>query len=69
MIKTYENLKESGINARIILQIHDEIILESSIEDKDRAIEILKESMESSAKIAVPLLVEIDTGESMYESK
>lgn len=69
MIKTYENLKESGINARIILQIHDEIILESSIEDKDRAIEILKKSMESSAKIAVPLLVEIDTGESMYESK
>lgn len=69
MIKTEENLKKAGLDAKIILQIHDEIILESSIEDKDKAMEILKDSMESAAKLQVPLLVEIDTGESMYESK
>lgn len=69
MIKTEENLKKAGLDAKIILQIHDEIILESSIEDKDEAMEILKDSMESAAKLQVPLLVEIDTGESMYESK
>lgn len=69
MIKTAENLEEAGIDAKIILQIHDEIILESSIEDKEKAIEILRESMESAASLQVPLLVEIDTGESMYESK
>ena len=69
MIKTYENLKEAGLDARIILQIHDEIILESSLDDKDRAIEILRDSMEAAAKLAVPLIVDIDTGESMYESK
>lgn len=69
MIKTEENLKKVGLDAKIILQIHDEIILESSIEDKDEAMEILKDSMESAAKLQVPLLVEIDTGESMYESK
>ena len=69
MIKTYENLKEAGLDARIILQIHDEIILESSIDDKDQAIEILRKSMEEAAKLPVPLLVDIDTGESMYESK
>lgn len=69
MIKTEENLKKAGLDAKIILQIHDEIILESSIEDKDESMEILKDSMESAAKLQVPLLVEIDTGESMYESK
>ena len=69
MIKTDESLKEAGIDAKIILQIHDEIILETSIEDKEKAMEILKESMESAASLAVPLLVELDTGESMYESK
>ena len=69
MINTEENLKKAGLDAKIILQIHDEIILESSIEDKDEAVDILRESMESAAKLQVPLLVEIDTGESMYESK
>ena len=69
MIKTDENLKKAGLDAQIILQIHDEIILESSIEDKEKAIEILRQSMESAASLKVPLLVEINTGESMYESK
>lgn len=69
MIKTDENLKKANLDAQIILQIHDEIILESSIEDKEKAMEILRESMESAANLKVPLLVEIDTGESMYESK
>ena len=69
MIKTDENLKKADLDAQIILQIHDEIILESSIEDKQKAIEILRQSMESAASLKVPLLVEIDTGESMYESK
>ncbi|MFO3715980.1 DNA polymerase I [Anaerococcus cruorum] len=69
MIKTEENLKNAGLDAKIILQIHDEIILESSIEDKDKAMEILRDSMQSAAKLQVPLLVDIDTGESMYESK
>ncbi|WP_273360398.1 DNA polymerase I [Anaerococcus octavius] len=69
MIRTDENLKKAGLDAKIILQIHDEIILESSLKDKDKAMEILKDSMQSAAKLKVPLLVEIDTGESMYESK
>ena len=69
MIETYKNLKKEKIDAKIILQIHDEIILEASKEDEDRAIEILRESMESAANLEVPLIVDIDTGDSMYESK
>ena len=69
MIRTYEKLKEEGLDAKIILQIHDEIIIESSEEDKEKAHDILKECMENAADLKVDLLVDIGFGESMYESK
>lgn len=69
MIKTYEKLKEEGLDAKIILQIHDEIIIESSEEDRDKARDILRECMENAADLKVDLLVDIGFGESMYESK
>ncbi|MSS77199.1 DNA polymerase I [Anaerococcus sp. AGMB00486] len=69
MIKTYENLKKSKIDAKIILQIHDEIILEVGKEDENKAKEILEKSMQDAADLKVPLLVDIDSGDSMYESK
>ena len=69
MINTYNKLKEEGLDAKIILQIHDEIIIESSQEDKERARDILKECMEGAANLKVDLLVDIGFGESMYESK
>lgn len=69
MIETDKNLKKAGLDAKIVLQIHDEIILEVDESSKDEAIKILRESMESAADLKVPLIVDIDTGVSMYESK
>ncbi|WP_311537994.1 DNA polymerase I [uncultured Anaerococcus sp.] len=69
MINTHQALLNEGLDARIILQIHDEIIIESSMEDKDRAKEILQKCMEDAAKLKVKLVVDIGFGESMYESK
>lgn len=69
MINTYKKLKEEEVDAQIILQIHDEIIIESSNEDKEKARDILKECMENAAKLKVDLSVDIDFGDSMYESK
>ncbi|WP_311482302.1 DNA polymerase I [uncultured Anaerococcus sp.] len=69
MIKTFNKLKEEGLDAKIILQIHDEIIIESSETDMERAGEILKDCMEGAADLKVDLLVDIGFGESMYESK
>lgn len=69
MIETDKNIKKAGLDARIILQIHDEIILEARLEDKQKAIEILRDSMQQAARLEVPLIVDIDTGDSMYESK
>ncbi|MDU3137349.1 MAG: DNA polymerase I [Anaerococcus prevotii] len=69
MIETDKNLKKAGLDAKIVLQIHDEIILEADEACKDEAIKILRESMEAAADLKVPLIVDIDTGVSMYESK
>lgn len=69
MINSYLNLKKAKINAKIVLQIHDEIIIEASKKDLEKAKEILKSSMEEAVDLKVPLLVDIDSGDSMYESK
>ena len=69
MINTHQTLLDEGLDARIILQIHDEIIIESSLEDKDRAKEILQKCMEDAAELKVKLVVDIGFGDSMYESK
>ena len=69
MINSYENLKKAKVDAKIVLQIHDEIIIEASKKDLEKAKEILKLSMEEAVNLKVPLLVDIDSGDSMYESK
>jgi DNA polymerase-1 len=69
MIRTYENLKKEKLDAKIVLQIHDEIILEASEKDKEAASELLKKSMQEAVELSVPLLVDVNMGESMYESK
>ncbi len=69
MINVEKALKEKGINGKIILQIHDELLLEVKNEDKEQAKQILKECMESATKLSVPLEVEISEGKSWYEVK
>ena len=67
MNHAYDNLKK--IDAKIILQVHDELIIEVKEEDKEKAKEILKESMEKAAKLDVPLKVEISEAKTWYEAK
>ena len=69
MVNLNSKLEEENIDAKIILQVHDELILESKIEDKEKAKQILKESMEGAMKLSVPLEVEISEGNSWYEVK
>ncbi|MFQ9999076.1 MAG: DNA polymerase, partial [Anaerococcus obesiensis] len=69
MINSYQNLQKAKIDAKIVLQIHDEIIIEASKKDLEKAKKILKSSMQDAVNLNVPLLVDIDSGESMYESK
>ena len=69
MINVYNKLKEENIDAKIVLQIHDELLLEVSNKDKEEAKQILKNCMEKAAKLEIPLEVEVSEGNSWYEVK
>ena len=69
MIKTSNALKEANIDAKLLLQVHDELILESHKDDAEKAYEILKNSMEGAIKLSVPLSVEAHIGKNWYEAK
>jgi len=69
MIRAHRGLKEAGIDAKLILQVHDELIVEASLADADRAAEILREAMESAAQTTVPLTAEVSAGWTWYDAK
>ena len=69
MIETAKNLKENNLKAKIVLQIHDELLIEAPEEEKDIVKEILKDSMEKIYELKVKLNVEIEEGKSWYDTK
>ena len=69
MINVSAALKREGLDAELILQVHDELIIDSAADCADRAAEILKYEMEHAAKTVVPLSVEVSTGFSWYDAK
>ena len=69
MIRTRNALRDAGIDARIILQVHDELIVESSRADADRAAEILRSEMEHAASLRVPLTAEVTRGDTWFDAK
>jgi DNA polymerase-1 len=69
MIRVHDRLLREGLDARLILQVHDELLVEASRDCAERAKEILREEMEGAAKLSVPLTVEIHIGENWYDAK
>ena len=69
MIKVYNELKNRNLKSKIVLQIHDELIIETVLEEKDEVRNLLKECMESSAKLSVPLNVDVEEGKNWYQAK
>ena len=69
MVKVYEKLKEEKLDARLILQVHDELIVEVCEKDKERAKVILQSEMENAVKLSVPLKADVNEGESWYVAK
>ena len=69
MIRCFDELKKSGIDARIVLQVHDELLIEAAEKDKLRAIEILKESMENAVNMDVKLKVDVQSANDWYDAK
>jgi DNA polymerase-1 len=62
-------LKERNLKTKLILQVHDELVLEAPIEEADEASKLLKEEMEHAVKLNVPLTVDVHRGENWYEAK
>lgn len=69
MVRVWKRLKEEVPTARLILQIHDELIVEAPIADAPKAADILKTEMENSCRLSVPLTVEVEEGKSWYDAK
>ena len=69
MVNVDRRLAESGLSARLVLQVHDELIVESPESEKDAAAAILKEEMEKAYKLSVPLIVDMNSGKSWYDTK
>ena len=69
MINASRDLKEAGIDAKIILQVHDELILEAHKNCEQEAFQILINAMENAIKLSVPLNVEAHTGNNWFEAK
>ena len=69
MIKVYNRFIKEGITSKILLQVHDEIIVDVKGEELEKVKRIIKEEMENVYKLDVPLKVEIDTGINWYEAK
>ena len=67
MINVDKKLRESGLGARLLLQVHDELLVESPRENAAAVLEILKSEMENAVRLNVPLKVEAEIGDSWFD--
>ena len=69
MIKVRTRLESEGLRSRVILQVHDELLIEAPSDEALTAEKILKEEMENAVSFSVPMIVETSTGDSWYNAK
>ena len=69
MINVYKRLKNERLESRLILQIHDELLIETKIGEEEQVRKILSEEMVNAATLRVPLAIDIHNGKDWYEAK
>lgn len=69
MVKVYSRLKSEGLDAKLILQVHDELIVEASEKDAEKAAEILTEEMRAAVELDIPIPADVNIGKSWYDAK
>ena len=69
MINVYNRLRKEKIDAKIVLQVHDEMMIEAAIEEAESVKEILKYEMENAVKLSVPLIAEVSEANNWYDCK
>ena len=69
MIAVYHKLQEAGVKSRVLVQVHDELVLEVVNSEREQVEAILKETMENVVKLSVPLLIDMHAGKNWAEAK
>ncbi len=69
MVRVYERLKKENLTAKLILQVHDELIVECPNSEKEKAAQIIEEEMRAAAELTVPLVADVNSAENWYSAK
>ena len=69
MIEIDKKIIDLGLKSKMIIQVHDELVFDCLKEEKEQLESLVREIMENTYKLHVPLKVEVDSGKDWYESK
>ena len=69
MVNVDKRLRSSDMKSRLILQVHDELLIEAAKEEESEVYDILKEEMMNAMKLSVPLEIDVHSGNNWYEAK
>ncbi len=69
MIGIFEELKARGLESKLLIQVHDEVLIEAKIGEENAVMEILKDRMENAVSLSVPLEIDIHKGDSWFDAK
>ena len=69
MVRVAERLKNEGLKSKLVLQVHDELVIDALIDEKGRVEELLRYEMENAAQLRVPLVVDVYSGKNLSEAK
>ena len=69
MINVDRALKENGLDARLVMQVHDELVVEVKSEERDVCMQIVKREMENAVTLSLPLTVDVTSGNNWLEQK
>jgi DNA polymerase-1 len=69
MINVYNTLKNEGYKSKLVLQVHDELLIETDKSELEDVKKILVSCMENASKLLVPLKVDVEEGNNWYEAK
>ena len=69
MVNVYNRLKREGLKSKLVLQVHDELIVEAVSDEKEAVERVVREEMQNAAKLKVPLIVDLNVGHSWYDTK
>ena len=69
MIRVHNRLRAENMRSKLILQVHDELIVEAPIDEAEKAAALLQEEMENAVHLSVPLIADAAIGKTWYDAK